>query len=428
MWLIDYDNIRPMSLDKEQIASIQEFRLRALLKRVYADSPFYHRLMRDRNLTPEDVAKDITKIPFTTKEDLRKSGYPYGGDFLTVPLSTIVGWHMTSGTTGKPTIGAYTAADMKLWRELVARCLLVAGVKKDDIIANIYGYGLFTGGLGLHIGAQELGAKVIPWGTGRTEALINTVIDFQATVITGTPSYELVILEKMREMGLDPTETKLRIAIPGAEAMSPDTLDRIEEGFGLKGKGGGAREIYGMTEAIGPGVAQECPEDEHKFMHIWTDHFLVEIIDPETGEHVGEGEDGELVLTTLTREGMPLLRYRTRDLTRMEESSDRLPFPKISIIKGRSDDVVFYRGVKIYPTAIAHVMHFHKEVIEYQVTISKDASLFLIKVETKTPSEELRKRLIEEIQSVVFARPQVEFASPGELPRYEGKAKRVIII
>jgi phenylacetate-CoA ligase len=431
MWgerMILYDETDPKSLSKEEIKEIQQFRFRRTIKRVFESSPFYHKVFKERGLTPDDIKTpdDLVKLPFTTKDDLRKYAYPYGGDFLTVPLDQIVGWHMTSGTTGVPTVGAYTSSDIELWANLVARSLRTAGVTRSDIVANVYGYGLFTGGIGLHMGIQKVGAKVIPWSTGRTEALVKTLKEFKVTVITGTPSYELYIAEKIKEAGLDlEKDLSLRLAIPGAEAMTTEMLYRIDKELGLTAHGGSAREIYGLTEAIGPGVAQECPYDEHKKMHIWTDHFYVEIIDPDTGERVGEGEEGELVITHLTREGMPLIRYRTRDITKLEESNDDIPFPTIEIIKGRVDDVIFYKGVKIYPTAINEVLMKYPEVKEYQIVITKEPAKFEILVETDKPSEELRSKLVAEIQAVAFATPVIQFVNG--LPRWEGKSKRVVI-
>ncbi|ARM74657.1 phenylacetate--CoA ligase family protein [Acidianus manzaensis] len=425
-----YDETDPYALSKDEIQSIQQFRFRRMIKRICENSPYYHKIFKEKGLTADDIKTpdDLVKLPFTTKENIRNNGYPYGGDFLTVPLSEIVGWHMTSGTTGTPTVTAYTKSDIELWAKLVARCLNTAGVRKDDVIANVYGYGLFTGGIGLHIGGQELGAKVIPWSSGRADALVKTLKDFKVTVLTGTPSFELYIAQKIREQGVDPEkDLNLRLAIPGAEAMTPEMIERIERELSLPSHGGGAREIYGLTEAIGPGVAQECPLDRHKEMHIWTDHFYVEIIDPETGERVGEGEEGELVLTHLDREGMPLIRYRTRDITKLIESDDEVPFPKISIIKGRIDDVIFYKGVKIYPTAINAVMLKHPEVKEYKVIITRDPAKFEILVEAEKSSEELARKISEEIEGVTFAKPKIEFVQPNTLPRWEGKSKRVEI-
>ncbi|BCU69629.1 phenylacetate--CoA ligase family protein [Stygiolobus caldivivus] len=426
--MISYDETDPKSLNKEEIKEVQNFRFRRMIKRVYERSPYYHKVMKEKGLTPDDLKtpEDLIKMPFTTKDDLRRYAYPYGGDFLTVPLEELVGWHMTSGTTGVPTVGAYTHNDIELWADLVGRSLRTAGVTKGDVVANIYGYGLFTGGIGLHMGIQRVGAKVIPWSTGRTEALAKALKDFKVTVITGTPSYELYVAEKIREAGIDvEKDLNLRIAIPGAEAMTKEMLTKIDKELALTSHGGGAREIYGLTEAIGPGVAQECPFDGHDKLHIWTDHFYVEIIDPETGERVGEGEEGELVLTHLTREGMPLIRYRTRDITRLEESGDDIPFPTIRTIKGRVDDVVFYKGVKVYPTAINEVLMKYPEVKEYQLVFTKEPAKFEILIETDSPSEELRRKIATEVQAVAFVHADIQFVNG--LPRWEGKSKRVVV-
>ncbi|AAK42748.1 CoA-ligase / coenzyme F390 synthetase, putative [Saccharolobus solfataricus P2] len=337
---------------------------------------------------------------------------------------------MTSGTTGVPTVNAYTWSDIEIWTSLVARSLVTAGVTKNDIVMNIYGYGLFTGGIGLHQGIQRIGAKVIPWSTGRTEALARALKDFKATVITGTPSYELLIAETLRKLNIDAEkELQLRLAIPGAEAMSKEMLERIEHELGLKAREGRALEIYGLTEALGPGVAQECPDDNHEWLHIWTDHYLVEIIDPETGERISEDEEGEMVITTLSKEGMPLIRYRTRDITRLIESDDEIPFPKIGMLKGRVDDVIFYKGVKVFPTAISNVLMSCEEVKEFQIVVDKTnrEHRLIVRVETEKPSEKLAEKLIEEIRTVAFVTPEVEFVSLGTLPRFEGKSKRVVI-
>jgi len=426
--MITYDETDPRSLTKDEIKAVQQFRFRRMIKRVYENSPFYHKMIKEKGLTVDDIKSpaDLVKLPFTTKDDLREHAYPYGGDFLTVPLSEIVGWHMTSGTTGLPTVGAYTQRDIELWATLVARSLRAAGVTKNDIVANIHGYGLFTGGIGFHIGTQKVGAKVIPWGTGRTEALVKILKDFKVTVVAGSPSYHLYLAEKIREAGVDPEkELNLRLAIAGAEAMTKEMLNRIDKELGLVAHGGSARDHYGLTEAIGPGVAQECPYDNHEKMHIWTDHFYVEIIDPKTGERVGEGEEGELVITHLTREGMPLIRYRTRDITKLEESEDDIQYPTIDMIKGRVDDAIFYKGVKIYPTAVNQVLMKYPEVKEYKIVITREPAKFEILIETDKPSEELRRKLTAEIRGVAFATPEIQFVDPNTLPRWEGKSKRV---
>ncbi|QGA53260.1 AMP-binding protein [Sulfolobus sp. E5-1-F] len=429
---LTYNEVDPKVLSKEEIKEVQRFRLRALIKRVYENSPYYHKLFKERGLMQEDIKtpEDLVKIPFTTKDDLRKHAYPHGGDFLAVPFESLVGWHMTSGTTGIPTVNAYTWNDIEVWTNLVGRSLVTAGVTKNDIVMNIYGYGLFTGGIGLHQGIQRINAKVIPWSTGRTEALARALKDFKATVITGTPSYELLVAETLRKLNIDAEkELQLRLAIPGAEAMTKEMLERIEEELGLKARKGRALEIYGLTEALGPGVAQECPEDNHEWLHIWTDHYLVEIIDPETGERVSEGEEGEMVITTLSKEAVPLIRYRTRDITSLIESDDEIPFPKIKMLKGRLDDVIFYKGVKIFPTAIANVLMSHEEVEEFQIVVDRTnrEHRLIIKVETEKPSEKLVEKLIEEIRTVAFVTPEVELVDLGTLPRFEGKSKRVVI-
>lgn len=427
-----YDETNPKTLNKEEINEVQRIRLRSLIHKVYENSPYYHKLFKERGIRPEDIRsiEDLVKIPFTTKDDLRKRAYPHGGDFLAVSFDQIVGWHMTSGTTGIPTVNAYTWNDIEVWTNLVARSLRTAGVTNNDIVMNIYGYGLFTGGIGLHQGIQRIGAKVIPWSTGRTEALVKALKDFKATVITGTPSYELLVAETIVKLGIDPErDLELRLAIPGAEAMTKEMLERIELELGLKKRGGRALEIYGLTEGLGPGVAQECPNDNHEWMHIWTDHYVVEIIDPDTGERVSEGEEGEMVITTLTKDAMPLIRYRTRDITSMIDSDDEIPFPKIRMIKGRVDDVIFYKGVKLFPTAINHVVMAHQEILEYQIIVDKSTRehRLIIRVETEKLSEKLREKLIEEIRTVAFVTPEIEFVNVGTLPRFEGKSKRVII-
>ncbi|ACP49935.1 Phenylacetate--CoA ligase [Sulfolobus islandicus Y.N.15.51] len=429
---LTYNEVDPKALTKEEVREVQRFRLRSLIKRVYENSPYYHKLFKERGLTPDDIKapEDLVKLPFTYKDDLRRHAYPHGGDFLAVPFENLVGWHMTSGTTGIPTVNAYTWSDVEVWSNLVARSLVAAGVTKNDIVMNIYGYGLFTGGIGLHQGIQRIGAKVMPWSTGRTEALARALKDFKTTVITGTPSYELLVAETLRKLNIDAEkELQLRLAIPGAEAMTKEMLERIEDELSLKTRGGRALEIYGLTEALGPGVAQECPDDNHEWLHIWTDHYLVEIIDPETGERVSEDKEGEMVITTLSKEAMPLIRYRTRDITSLIESDDEIPFPKIRMLKGRLDDVIFYKGVKLFPTAIANVLMSYEEVKEFQIVVDKTnrENRLIIKVETEKPSEKLVEKLIEEIRTVAFVTPEVEFVSLGTLPRFEGKSKRVVI-
>ncbi len=423
-------------MKRKELEELQLKRLRFILRYVYERSPFYKRKFDELYVKPDDLKKleDLRKFPLTTKEDLRNYSYPYGGDFLCVPREELICWHMTSGTTGRPTVGPYTFKDYETWMNLMARCLTTAGVRKGDIMLNLYGYGLFTGGLGFHQSSHLVGATVIPWGVGRTEALINLMKDFQPTVMTGTPSYELYILEQMQKQGIDPSkELKLRITIPGAEMWTEETRKRIEQGFGLKEKGGGARNVYGATEMLGPGAGIEC-EYEQGF-HFWIDHIFLEIINPETLEPVEPGEQGEMVITTLTKEAMPLIRYRTRDITVLDTSGcdcGRDAFPRCRWIVGRVDDVIHYKGAKIWPSMIHETLLRFPEVLEYQVVVDKSLTggRFTIKVELdkRRDSTEKREQIISELRkALIFITPHVEFVPEGTLPRYEGKAKRIIV-
>jgi len=429
---IAYDETDPRSLHRQRLPEIQRYRFRELIRRVWNSSPFYSKMMKKLGLAADDFhdLSDLQRFPFTTKDDLRLNSYPYGGDFLSVPLRRIAWWHMTSGSTGVSTVGAYTREDVRTWSRLMARCLKTAGVTSSDIVANGYGYGLFTGGMGFHLGCQYAGSRVIPWGSGRSEALARALKDFKATVFTGTPSFQLLVSETLSRLGISPDDLSLRLSIPGAEVMTAPMLDRIESGFALDKRGGGARVIYGLTEAMGPGVAQECPDDHHSGMHIWTDHFIAEIVKPDSDEVLGFGEEGELVITPLTKKAMPLIRNRTRDITSLSETEDEIPFPRISLIKGRIDDVIFFKGAKIFPSAVHEAVLSFPEVGEFQIVIDKTRAFhsFKLKVETKEPSEELASRIASAVASVSFVTPEVEFVPYGSLPRYEGKARREIVM
>jgi phenylacetate-CoA ligase len=316
--------------------------------------------------------------------------------------------------------------------DVMARTLVTAGVRRGDILLNIYGYGLFTGGLGFHQGCRRVGAAVIPWSVGRTEAMMQIIRDFKPTVMSGTPSYLLYVLETMRKNGIDPIGSSIRIAIPGAEVWTEQMRQRIERGFGLKKKGGGARNVYGATELLGPGSGQEC-EYENGF-HFWTDHFYLEVLDPETNEPAGPGEQGEMVVTTLTKEAMPLIRYRLRDLTILDEGDcpcGRNAFPRCMWVTGRLDDVIHFRGVKIWPNAIQEAMFKFPEVNDYLVEVDRTGPKgFRISVEVGSMSDtpELREKITNEVRrTLIFMAPKVEFVKEGTLPRYEGKSKRVVV-
>jgi len=421
-------------ISRQELARLQKRRLRFILSYVYENSPYYRRVFKEKNVDPSSLRtlSDIKKFPFTTKDDLRQYSYPYGGEFLCLPREQLIGWHMSSGTTGRPTVGPYTQKDFETWMNLMARTLVTAGVKKGDIVLNIYGYGLFTGGLGFHQSCRRVGAAVIPWSVGRTEAMMQFIRDFKPTVMTGTPSYQLYVLEMMRKSGIDPTESSIRVAIPGAEMWTEQMRQRIEKGFGLKKKGGGARNVYGATELLGPGSGQEC-EYENGF-HFWTDHFYLEVIDPETNEPTGPGEQGEMVVTTLTKEAMPLVRYRLRDLTILDEGDcpcGRSAFPRCMWVTGRLDDVIHFRGVKIWPSAIQEAMFRFPEVNDYLVEVDKTgAKGFRISVEVSSVSDtpEIREKITSEVRRILmFMSPKIEFVKEGALPRYEGKSKRVVV-
>jgi len=421
-------------ISRQELGRLQKRRLRFILKYVYEKSAFYRRVFKEKKVDPSDFRdlSDIRKFPFTTKDDLRQYSYPYGGDLLCVPRQRVIGWHMSSGTTGRPTVGPYTLRDHETWMNLMARTLVTAGVRPGDIVLNIYGYGLFTGGLGFHQSCRRVGAAIIPWSVGRTEAMMQFIHDFKPTVLTGTPSYQLYVLETMRKNGIDPTESSIRLAIPGAEVWTEQMRQRIEKGFGLKKKGGGARNVYGATELLGPGSGQEC-EYENGF-HFWTDHFYLEVLDPETNEPAGPGEQGEMVVTTLTKEAMPLIRYRLRDLTILDEGDcpcGRSAFPRCMWVTGRLDDVIHFRGVKIWPSAIQEAMFRFPEVNDYLVQVDRTgAKGFRISVEVGSvvDTPELRDKITNEVRrTLIFMSPKVEFVKEGTLPRYEGKGKRVVV-
>ncbi|MFQ6084770.1 MAG: phenylacetate--CoA ligase family protein [Candidatus Bathyarchaeia archaeon] len=416
---------------KERFQRLQLERLRHMLKYVYERIPFYHRKFDEANVKPDDLRTldDLQKFPFTVKDELREHGPPHG--LLAVPRERLVNFQMSSGTTGVATIYPYTRSDIELWTNLIARQMTCAGVRPGDLILNAYGYHLFTGGLGTHYGAHRMGASVIPWGAGRTDALIDALRDRGATVLAGTPSYMYHISERIQERGIDPVEElNLRIALPGAEIWSPGMRERINEGLGLRAHGGGARDYYGSSDQIGPGGGGECVFE--RGIHFWTDHFYLEIIDPDTGETLGPGEEGEMVFTHLTREAQPLIRFRQGDITVVDKESCECGrvFPLLSRITGRADDMVIYKGSKFWPRQVeAVLMRFPEVTGEYQIVWNKTAipPEVYVKVESKTPTVELENRLRQAFLDELLVRPKVEFVEPGTLPRSMGKAKRLIV-
>ncbi len=422
-------DIEKMSLS--DIRELQRERLAKMVKYSYENVPMYKKRFDDAGISPDSIKSldDVSKIPFAVKDDLRQH-YPYG--ILAVPLERIVRLHASSGTTGKPTVVTYTQKDMDTWNRLMARSYAAAGVTSGDIVQNAYGYGLFTGGLGFHYGAELLGAMVIPTSTGNTKKQLMMLKDMQSTVLACTPSYALYLTEAAANEGYDPlNDFNLKVGMFGAEPWSDEVRKRIQEGLGIR-----AHDVFGMSELYGPGVAIECTEQNG--LHIWSDEFLVETIDPETGEVLPEGERGELVFTMLTREAMPLLRYRTRDLAvvNYEECGCGRCHPRIMRIRGRSDDMLIVGGVNVFPSQIEHVLMNIDGVGDQYLIVVDRAILDVLQVRVEVAPDFFKsadydaarfaKLMESELQAVLTIRARVELMEPGALPRSEGKAQRVL--
>jgi phenylacetate-CoA ligase len=420
------------AMPRSEILELQSRRLRSLVRNVYEGSPFYRKRLANAGITPEDIRSkdDLRRIPFTTKTDLRDN-YPLG--MLSTAKSNLVRLHASSGTTGNPTIVAYTMRDIDSWAELNARCLEIAGVTSADVVQVAYGYGLFTGGLGLHYGAERLGAKVIPASTGNTKRQIKLMKDLGTTVICCTPSYGLFLAESAREEGLDPKDDlSLRIGVFGAEPWSEMTRKLLEEGLVES-----AHDIYGMSELNGPGVAMECRVK--KGLHVWEDHYIVEVIDPNKGEVLPPGEKGEMVVTTIMKEGMPLLRYRTRDMTILNEEVCEcgLSHARIMRIMGRTDDMLKIRGICVFPSQIEEILASTESVTPYyQLLIDRDGPLdkLMVRVEISedfktdrlTDIVDLQRRLEDQLRDSLSINASVELLEPKKIPRSEGKAQRIV--
>jgi len=427
-----YFNEEFETLPRPALEAVQLKRLQAVLERVYSRVPFYKASFDKAGVKPGDVKSlaDLQTFPFTTKQDMRDS-YPYG--LFAEPMEEIVRIHASSGTTGKPTVVGYTAHDIKVWAELMARSFTAAGAHKGDIIHNSYGYGLFTGGLGAHYGAEMLGASVIPMSGGNTKKQIMIMQDFGSTVLTCTPSYSLYMAESAHEEGIDFRALKLRVGIFGAEPWSEAMRSEIEEKLNLT-----AIDIYGLSEIMGPGVAIECVEAKSG-LHIWEDHFIAEIINPENGQRVADGERGELVITTITKQGIPLIRYRTRDITSIshEPCCCGRTHARITRMSGRSDDMLIIRGVNIFPSQIESVLvgiegvepHYllivdrkdNLDTLEVQVEVDERIFSDEIKVLQK-----LSKTIEKEIKDMLGVTCNAKLVEPKTIQRSEGKAKRVI--
>ncbi len=416
---------------REEIAALQCYRLIRMVRRVYENVPFYRKKLDEMGIQPGDIRTldDLRRLPFTYKQDLRDN-YPYG--LFAVPRAQLARIHASSGTTGKQTVVGYTHNDLKIWGEITARALSAAGVTAEDFVHISYGYGLFTGGLGLHEGATTLGASVIPVSTGNTKRQIQIMQDFGSNCLCCTPSYAMHIAETMRQMGVDPSSLKLRAGIFGAEPWTEAMRRRIEEMMRIK-----AYDIYGMSELMGPGVAYECSAQDG--MHINEDHFIVEVIDPETGEPVPDGEKGELVFTCISKEALPLIRYRTRDISAVtrEKCSCGRTFLRMKKPQGRTDDMLIIRGVNVFPSQVESVLlGFDFVTPNYQITVSREGALDSVRIDVEMAAGvafdtvrevERRARMLRSaIEQVLNITATVRLVPPGTLARSEGKAKRVI--
>lgn len=419
-------------MDSTGLRTLQSDYLKKLIPYIYHNCPVYKEKLDAADVDPGRIGSidDIKRLPFTTKEDMRDH-YPYG--LFSAPQDQINEIHVSSGTTGNPTLVGYTKDDLKLWGDVMARVLCCAGAEPGDTIQIAYGYGLFTGGLGFHYGALEMGLRIIPTSAGQTARQLKIMQDFQPRIIGCTPSYALYMAEEAKEMGMDPTQGHWKIGVFGAEPWSDSIRREIEEAWNML-----ATDVYGLSEIIGPGVAQECPNKDG--LHIFSDVFYPEIINPETGEKVPEGQDGELVITTLTKQGIPLIRYRTRDIVSITYEKCRCgrTSPRISKIKGRTDDMIVVRGINVFPSQIEHVLvGIEGTQPHYQIVVDRKAHRLdevevLVEVEQRFFSDEikhlneLRETIRKEIQNVLSVGVKVTLVEPKTIERSMGKSKRIV--
>ncbi|MBI4619610.1 MAG: phenylacetate--CoA ligase [Desulfobacterales bacterium] len=420
------------TLPREALEALKLKRLQNVLKRVYSNVSFYKNAFDEKGFKPEGVKSmdDLKRLPFTTKQNLRDN-YPYG--LFAVPLESVVRIHASSGTTGKPTVVGYTKKDIETWAELMARALSAAGATKGDIVHNSYGYGLFTGGLGLHYGAERLGASVIPMSGGNSKKQIMIMEDFGSTILTCTPSYALSLAETAEEMGIDFKNLKLKAGLFGAEPWSEGIREEIERKLNLH-----AIDLYGLSEIIGPGVAVECMEAK-RGLHVFEDHFIVEVINPKTCEPLPYGERGELVFTTLTKEAFPLIRYRTRDISVLnpEPCICGRTFVRMERVSGRSDDMLIIRGVNVFPSQIESIL-MNIEGIEphYLLIVDRKGNMDTLEIQVEVNervfSDEIKnlqilgKRIEKDIKDFLGVSTIVRLVEPKTIQRSEGKAQRVI--
>jgi len=425
-------NMEFETMPREALEAIQLRRLQATVERVFANVPFYRKKFAEANVTPNDIRsiQDLRRLPFTTKQDLRDN-YPFG--MFAVPMDHVVRIHASSGTTGKPTVVGYTARDIKTWAELMARALMAGGADRGDIIHNAYGYGLFTGGLGVHYGAELLGASVIPVSGGNTRRQVMIMKDFGPTIITSTPSYSLHLAEVAEEMGVSFKDLKFKYGIFGAEPWSETMRNEIEKKLNLV-----AVDIYGLSEVMGPGVAIECKEAKNG-LHVFEDHFIPEIIDPETLEPLPFGQRGELVFTTITKEAFPVIRYRTRDICSLnpEPCICGRTHLRMSRVTGRSDDMLIIRGVNVFPSQIESVlMDIDGVTPHYQLVVDRDGTLDILTVRVEVSEgmfsdevkrlQSMERTISKNIKELLGVSAKVKLVEPKGIARSEGKAVRVI--
>jgi phenylacetate-CoA ligase len=420
------------TLPRVGLESIQLRRLKHLVARVYKTVKPYRQKMEAAGVNPDDIRTlaDLSKLPFTYKEDLRDN-YPFG--LFTVPMEKVVRVHASSGTTGKPTVVGYTAKDIDTWANVMARALVCAGAHSDDMVHNAYGYGLFTGGLGAHYGIECLGATVIPVSGGNTQRQITIMQDFGSSVLLSTPSYALNLAEAMDSLKVDPKSLSLRVGIFGAEPWSENMREEVERKLNIK-----AVDIYGLSEVMGPGVAMECLKTDQG-MHVFEDHFLPEIIDPETGEVLPPGEKGEVVFTTLTKEAFPIIRYRTKDISRLiyDTCECGRTLVRMEKVTGRTDDMLIIRGVNVFPSQVEHVL-MGIEGVEphYQIVVEREGNLDTMSVQVEVSDdifsdeikvlEGLTRKIQADIKDLLGVTCKVKLVEPKSIQRSEGKAQRVI--
>lgn len=426
-----YWNREAECMSRDRLREVQLRRLKKTLERVFSSVPHYRRGFQAAGVEPGDIRElsDLARLPLTVKQDFRDN-YPFG--LFAVPQNEVVRYHSSSGTTGKPTVVGYTRQDLATWAELMARSLVSAGTTRNSVVQNAYGYGMFTGGLGVHYGAELVGAAVIPISGGNTQRQIMIMQDFGTDILTCTPSYALFVAEVMEEMGLTRKDFKLKAGIFGAEPWSEKMREQIEARLGIS-----AFDIYGLSEIIGPGVAMEC---EGKCgLHIFEDHFITEIIDPDTGQPLPYGESGELVLTTITKEALPVIRYRTRDITTLdvEPCLCGRTHVRMKKVTGRNDDMIIIRGVNVFPTQVESVLlEIGETEPHYQLVVTRQGSLDMLEIQVEVSEkmfsdkvkrlEELEKKISSQVESILGLSAKVRLVEPKSIPRSEGKAKRVI--